>query len=199
MKFWAWLAISTLAAGFAQERSQSGFPQPPPPATDISSNAAEKYFTNIILVDQDSKERRLYRDLLKDKTVVINVFYTTCESTCPALEANLARIQKSLGPFMESYVRIISISLDPDTDTPPRLRELAARLDAHIGWYFLAGKKENVEFVLRKLGLYVEKKEDHSNFFIVGNVRTGIWKKNSGLSNTDDLVASIRATLQDGR
>jgi protein SCO1/2 len=199
MKVCVSLAIIALSASMLQTGQQSNLPKPPPPATEISPNAAEKYFTDIALVDQDGKERRFYTDLLKNKTVVINVFFASCQASCPALEGNLSRIQKSLGPLMESFVRIISITIDPETDTSSRLKELATKLDAHTGWYFLTGKKENIEFTLRKLGLYAEKKEDHSALFIIGNVRTGLWKKNLGLSNTDDLIASVRATLQDGQ
>src|SRR5271165_5102448 len=161
------------------------------------SGAAESYFTDTILVDQDGKEQRFYKDLIKDKVVVINAMFATCNNSCPMMGANLARIQKWLGPRLGTDVVLISISVDPETDTPGALKHYCARFDARPGWYFLTGKKQNVEFVLRKLGLYVEDKQDHLNLFLIGNDRTGLWKKALGVSDSEKLIGVVKSVLED--
>jgi protein SCO1/2 len=163
-----------------------------------AGSAAAKYFTDTILVDQDGIDRRFYSDLIKGKVAIINVMFTTCENSCPVMEANFERIQRWLGPRLGEEVRLISISIDPETDTPPRLKAYAKRFNARSGWYFLSGRKDNVELILSKLGLYVEQKQDHLNVFLIGNDRTGLWKKALGVSDPDKLIQVVGTVLHDG-
>jgi protein SCO1/2 len=162
-----------------------------------AGSAAAKYFTDTVLIDQDGIGRRFYSDLIKDKVAIINVMFTTCENSCPVMEANFERIEKWLGPRLGGDVRLISISIDPETDTPLRLKAYAKRFNANPGWYFLSGRKDNVELILRKLGLYVEQKQDHLNLFLIGNDRTGLWKKALGISDADKLIQVVSTVLHD--
>jgi protein SCO1/2 len=88
--------------------------------------------------------------------------------------------------------------VDPTTDTPPRLKEYAERFHAKPGWYFLTGKKENIDLALYKIGQYVDAKDDHSTIIIVGNERTGLWKKTLGLAKAEDLIKLVKDVVDDG-
>src|SRR5260370_694680 len=68
---------------------------------------------------------------------------------------------------------------------------------AKPGWYVLTGDKQNVDFALNKLGQYVNDKQDHLNIFIIGNERTGLWKKAFGLARSDELVKVVESVLND--
>src|SRR5579864_4717906 len=160
-------------------------------------SAAHHYFTDVELIDQDGKPRRLYSDLLAGKTVVIDSFFSSCTGSCPAVAATLARLQAALGDRLGRDVVLLSLSVDPETDTPARLKEYAARLGAKPGWYFLTGSRQNVDLALRKLGQYSERKEDHTNLLIVGNERTGLWKKVFGLAKPEEVLAIVQGVLDD--
>ena len=71
------------------------------------------------------------------------------------------------------------------------------RFGARPGWYFLTGKQENVDFALQKLGQHVEQREAHSNLLIVGNERTGLWKKVFGLSKPEEILTIVKGVLDD--
>jgi protein SCO1/2 len=165
------------------------------PAAD--QTAAQKYFTDVVLLNQDGEKMRLYSDLLKDKVVVIDFFFATCQGSCLPLNRNLQKLQEALGDHVGKDVHFISVSVDPTADTPARLKEYAKKLDARRGWYFLTGDKANVDFALRKLGGYVDDKQDHTNVFIIGNERTGLWKKAFGLAKSDDLLKVVESVLND--
>jgi protein SCO1/2 len=165
--------------------------------TDSQESVAKKYFTDVVLLDQDGKERRLYTDLIKGHTVIVIPFFTSCTGACPAMNQNLAGIQDWLGDRLGKDAVIMSLSVDPDTDSVARLKEYSKKFGARPGWYFLSGKKENVEFALRKLGLYVETREDHSNIMIIGNEKTGLWKKAFSLAKTESLIKLIESVLND--
>ena len=98
---------------------------------------------------------------------------------------------------VSDLVFFVSISVDPETDTPTRPKEYASRCKARSGWMFLTGKKENVDWALYKLGRYVEQKDGHKTVFIIGNEATGLWKKARGLAKTDDLIEIVKSVADD--
>jgi protein SCO1/2 len=159
--------------------------------------AAQKWFTDVELLDQNGRKMRFYSDVLKGKTVVVNAFFTTCTSVCPPMNRNMEKIQEAFGDRVGRDVFLVSITVDPSTDTPPRLKEYAARFHAKPGWIFLTGKKENVDWALYKLGQYVEAKDDHKTVMIVGNETTGLWKKAFGMANVEELIAIVKSVVDD--
>jgi protein SCO1 len=200
--------ISASVAAAAQGAARPAPPQPPadPHAGHRMGDAqpsgeaqspAQKYFTDVELVDQDGKTHRLYTDLLKGKTVVANAFFTTCTSVCPPMTANLRKLQDALGDRVGRDVLFVSISVDPETDTPARLKEYAEKFHAKPGWLFLTGKKENVEWALYKLGQYVEDKNDHTTVVIVGKEATGLWKKAFALAPSAQLLEIVQSVADD--
>lgn len=200
------LAASVAAAAFlslgcarasAQEAQTQSQTQPQAQTQADEQAAAQKYFTDVSLVNQDGEAMRLYSDLLKGKVVVIDFFFATCQGTCLPMNRNMQKVQDSLGERLGKEVYLISISVDPAVDTPARLKEYAKKLNAKPGWYFLTGEKASVDFALRKLGQYVENKQDHTNIFIIGNERTGLWKKAFGLAKPDELIKVVDSVIDD--
>ena len=158
---------------------------------------AHKYFTDVELVTQNGKKVKFYSDLLQGKVVIINSFFATCQGSCLPLNQNLAKVQEALGDRLGKDVYILSISVDPTVDTPTNLNAYAKKLNARPGWFFLTGAKENVDFALKKIGQFVDDKQDHLNIFIIGNERTGLWKKAFGLAKSEELVKVVESVLND--
>ena len=166
-------------------------------AQETEPSGAEKYFTDTILINQNGEKMRFYSDLLKGKTVIIDSFFATCQGSCLPMNRNLEKVQEALGDRLGKDAYIISISVDPTVDTPPSLKAYAKKLNARPGWFFLTGDKENVDLVLKKLGQFVDDKQDHTNIFIIGNVRTGLWKKAFGLAKSEELVKIVDSVIND--
>lgn len=190
-----------------QDQPSSRKPAPPKPvslpeqplaqAAKPALSAAAKYFSDVELVNQDGDKLRFYTDVLKDKVVIINTFFTTCTSVCPPMNRNLERVQEALGDRLGKDAFLVSISVDPDADTPPRLKEYSRRFHARPGWVFLTGKKENINWALYKLGQYVETKDDHTTIIIIGNEPKGLWKKAFGLARADELIKIVDDVIHD--
>src|SRR5262249_31074606 len=85
--------------------------------------AARKYFSDVVLFNQNGEEMRFYSDLLKGKVVIINSFFTTCASVCPLMNRTMEKIQEAFAERLGKDIFLISISVDPTSDTPPRLKE----------------------------------------------------------------------------
>ena len=214
----ALLVAATCVAAFAQQQPPSQQPRtqtsPPPqqqPAKPAAPKApasvqaaplaeqspAQKWFTDVELIDQDGRKHRLYSDLLKGKTVIVNAFFATCKGVCAPMSQNLQRVQEAFKERVGKDLYIISITVDPETDTPAMLKDYARKYGATPGRYFVTGKKENVDWALYKLGQYVEQKESHTSIFIVGNEATGLWKKLHGMANIAEIVKSVESVLND--
>lgn len=164
-----------------------------PPRAD----PARQYFSDVVLTDQEGRAVKLYDDLMAGRTVVINSFFATCHGSCPVMSGNFLAIQNAFPDQMGKELVLVSITVDPQSDTPEKLRAYAKNLKARPGWYFLTGSQENVEHALRKLGQFVADKNDHTNIFLVGNLQTGLWKKAFGLAKPDDLVKIVASVLND--
>jgi protein SCO1 len=199
------LSVAIFAATQSCFGQTPAAPKAPPAPHDHSqmtkaaddASPAHKYFTDVELLNQDGKKVRLYSDVLKGKTVVVNAFFTTCTSVCPPMNRNMERIQEAFGDRVGRDVFLVSITVDPTVDTPARLKEYAQKFHAGPGWMFLTGKKENLDWALYKLGQYVEAKDDHTTIFIVGNEATGLWKKAFGMANVNELVQVVESVAND--
>ena len=151
--------------------------------TDVHA-PARRYFSDTELVDQDGQTLRFYSDLIQDKTVIINVFFSRCTAVDLLEERGIEAAP-------------VFVSVDPERDTPERLKEYARRFNARPGWYFLTGDKARVEAVLQKLGQAVEAPDQHQALFLIGNDRTGLWKKAFGLAKAEDVIPVVDSVLND--
>jgi cytochrome oxidase Cu insertion factor (SCO1/SenC/PrrC family) len=163
--------------------------------TASPSEASASYFPNLLLLTQDNKPVHFYSDLLKGKVVLINFLFTTCKGVCSPMTANLVKVQKYLGERVGREVVMISISVDPEIDTPAVLKKYADSFKTQPGWYFLTGEKKNVEWVLYKLGGYVEDKQQHSSVLIIGNEATGEWMKVHAMSSPTEIADAVTKLL----
>ncbi len=152
------------------------------------------YFPNVPLKTQDGKTVRFYDDLLKDKTVAINLVYSSCNNVCPLETAKLVQVQKIFGEKMGRDIHFYSIAIDP-WDTPQELKAYAKRFGVGPGWLFLSGKDEDIRLLARKLGLSratdPETRDGHTATLMVGNVATGQWMRQSAIDNPQFLATSI--------
>lgn len=169
----------------------------PPLALSPAAEAA-RYFPNHTLLTQNNQPVRFFDDLVKGKTVLINFMFATCTGVCSPMTANLAKVQAALGDRVGRDITMISITVDPLVDTPAALKQYADNFKVKPGWYFLTGKKENVDWVLSKLGGYVEDKNQHNSLLIIGNVETGEWVKVFAMSKPEEIT-KIALKVADGK
>ena len=143
------------------------------------------YFPDVTLTTQDGKDVKFY-DLIKGRIVAIDLIYTNCQYVCPIETSRLARMQQLLGERMGRDVFFVSISIDPEHDTPAVLKAYGAKFNAGSGWTFLTGKAADIDVLSKKLGLWSDPKETqdgHTPMLLLGNEATGEWMRTSALDN----------------
>ncbi len=145
------LGASVLAVGL-MGNPRAPVPAPLRPRDAIAAPDWRGRFPNVPLVTQEGRTVRFYDDLVRGRLVALNFFYIECEGTCPGVTSMLVEVERALGPELSRDVRILSISLEPERDTPERLREYAGRYGAGPRVVFLTGRPENVDLVRRAMG-----------------------------------------------
>ena len=161
-----------------------------------TGSARKMVIPDVEVLDQNGNALHFYSDLIKGKTVAINFIFTNCTTICPPLAATFARVQKDLGDKTGRDVHFISISVDPLTDTPERLKAWGAKFKAGDGWTFVTGDKQEIDKLLNALGASVSRREDHSPTVIVGNDLQGIWTRTYGLARPAQLVGLIMDLIE---
>lgn len=130
------------------------------------------FFDSVVTKDKDGKEindtiwhqvknmtftnqlgKTVTLDSLKGKILVIDFFFTRCPTICPGLAIAMKRLQNSFTNSRDSIVQFISISIDPEHDSVPQLRNFANRYTSnHDSWWFVTGnKKEIYDFALQEI------------------------------------------------
>lgn len=146
---------------------------------------------DVLVYDQDGRKLNFYSDLIKGKTVAINFIFTTCTTICPPLTATFRKVQQELGERVGRDVELISISVDPATDVPERLKAFSAKFKAGPGWTFVTGDSQEINLLLKALGANVGDKNDHTPMVLVGNPGANYWTRAYGLAPADTLVKVI--------
>lgn len=143
---------------------------------------------DITVIDQEGKQQLFYTDLVKDRTVAINFIYTTCNTVCPVLTEIFRHTHEILNKEENQHVRLISVSVDPFNDTAQKLKGFAAKLNAKKDWVFVAAEKSDLDRLLKALGTFSTKRDDHSSMVLIGNDRHDRWIRSYGIVPATELV-----------
>src|SRR5215469_14034286 len=144
----AWLAgagLTALAIGL-DHTTEASSRKPQPTWSQMSARELLQltHLPNVPLVTQHGKKVRFYDDLVKNKKVVINFMYTSCEKQCPVVTANLVHVHRLLHDRVGRDFFCSSTTLNPTEDTPMALRCHATRHETGQGWLVLTGKERDI-------------------------------------------------------
>ena len=187
------LLVLAPVPGTAQDPHEPHHPQaaaaaPEKPAVEALGHLD---IPDVPVVDQDGKAVRFYSDLVKDKVVAVNFVFTTCTTICPPMGANFAKLQKLLGDRAGREVHLISVSVDPTTDTPERMKAWAQKFGAGPGWTLVTGDRDEITHLLKSLGVYTASIADHSPLVLLGNDARHQWTRAYGLAAPAKLAELI--------
>ena len=156
----------------------------------------EKYeVPDVTLVNQDGKRINLKTYLDADIPIVLDFIYGTCTTICPVLSIGFSHFQKKLGNAADK-VRLVSISIDPDNDTPQVMKEYLQRYNAQDGWDFLTGKRDDIIMVMKAFDAYVTNKMNHSPLTILHGPGEENWIRINELLSTSDLMKEHKLLLK---
>jgi protein SCO1/2 len=153
------------------------------------------------LLDQSRRRWRFRSEVLAQRpAVAVELIYTGCTTICPISTRIMAEARGALDTRARAGLRCISLSLDPTTDTPERLRSYAEAVGAieaaEAGdWLFLTGAQTDVTTVLRSFRRHFGRPEDHAPVFFVGDGRVPRLAQLFALPSPNELATAMSTAL----
>jgi len=148
----------------------------------------------IPLVTMNGEKTTLEQQLSSDKPVMLNFIFTTCTTICPVLSASFYQLQNELGEESQD-IRMISISIDPEFDTPDKLKTYAERFNAGPQWQFLTGETDDVVAVERAFGAFRGAKMNHEPLTFIRAKESEPWVRITGIASAEDMISEYRSLV----
>jgi protein SCO1/2 len=149
---------------------------------------------DVELVRSDGTRVKARREIDEGHPVVLNFIFTTCTTICPVASQTFAQVQSKLGE-VRSRVRMVSISIDPEQDTPERLRAYARKFGAQGQWSFYTGSPEASVALQKAFDAYRGNKMNHLPVTFVRAAPGKPWVRLEGLANSDAVLRELRQLL----
>ena len=157
--------------------------------TTASFNRSEASYKvpDVTMVRQDGSKVSLLKELDDGRPVMINFIFTTCAAICPVLSHVFSTVQKKLGEE-SGKVHLVSISIDPEQDTPAHLTEYAKKFKAGPGWQFYTGTTKASIEVQKAFNAFRGDKMNHLPLVLMRAAPGQAWVRLEGLTSADDLI-----------
>jgi protein SCO1/2 len=149
---------------------------------------------DVVLTDSHGQAVRLRDALAGDEPVMLNFIFTTCTTICPVMTKVFADVRTRLGDE-DHNLRMVSISIDPENDTPAQLKAYAQHFGADSHWTFLTGRVQDVAAVQRAFDAYDSDKMNHQPLTLLRAAPGTQWVRIEGFATPDQLAGEYRSTL----
>jgi protein SCO1/2 len=146
---------------------------------------------DVRLVREDGRTEALRRILDNNgRPVVLNFIYTSCTTICPLTSHVFQQLQARLGARHEA-VDLVSITIDPENDTPARLRRYAKQFGAGAHWHHYTGTFEASVAAQRAFNVFRGDKMDHQPVTLVHNAPGRRWVRLEGFATANDMLKEL--------
>ncbi|KVZ52654.1 hypothetical protein WL18_29430 [Burkholderia ubonensis] len=160
-------------------------------APGTTHSMADYALPPVELVRDDGKTVSLVDELNDGRPVILTFIYTSCTTICPMISQTLERLQGELGSDRDK-VHVVSISIDPEEDTPARLRAYAARFDAGPEWQHYTGTVDASIAAQRAFNVYRGDKMNHAPVAFLRAAPGRQWMRIDGFATPSELLAAYR-------
>lgn len=147
---------------------------------------------DVTLVNQDGKKVRFKALIESDKPVVVDFIYATCTTICPVLSVSYVNLQNRLKDSPDKP-RLVSITIDPENDTPRIMKEYLKRYNAKPGWDFLTGSRGDIDKVMRAFNAYIPDKMSHYPLNLIRSPKDGTWVRLFGIMSSREFMGEYTA------
>ena len=152
---------------------------------------------DVTLIDQDAQLVTLEELVDGNEVVMLDFIFGTCTTICPILSAGFTNLQRRMGSGPGGPV-LLSISIDPEHDTPEIMTKYLKRYRAQPGWSFLTGDRDDIDKIMHAFDAYVPDKMSHQPVTFIKAGASNRWVKIDGLVSTKDLLAELEKIRGDG-
>jgi protein SCO1 len=166
--------------------------------TEVRHVAKSYSVPHLTLVRADGVSVSLDRELDDGRPVVLNFIFTTCTTICPLTSQVFSMLQRKLGSDIDK-VHLVSISIDPEQDTPQRLSAYASRFKAGPHWQHYTGTLQASIAAQQAFEVYQGDKANHAPVTLVRGATGSNWVRFEGFATADELLEAVRGELAAAR
>lgn len=143
---------------------------------------------DVKMTDMNGVQVELNDVLDKDSAIILNFVFTTCTTICPAMSGTFQQVQTKLGKKRRE-AKLISISIDPENDTPAKLKEFAENYNAGSQWKLLTGSYESSVLVQKAFEVFAGDKMNHKPVtFLRAKGTANTWLRIDGLVDASVIL-----------
>jgi protein SCO1/2 len=179
------------ASGAFANAAEEALSAPASEASGATKSIRNYAIPAVRLVRDDGKVVSLPDEMDDGRPIVLNFIFTTCSSICPVMSSALAQFGRRLGADA-SKVHLMSISIDPEQDTPARLREYARKFHAGREWQHYTGTLDASVAAQRAFDVYRGAKMSHNAVTLMRAAPGKPWLRIEGFVTPDALVRDYR-------
>ena len=153
----------------------------------VKERTANLTLPAIKLIREDGKPVVLTQEIDDGRPVLVNFIFTSCPGICPISSQTFSKFQSKLGAEA-AKVHLVSVSIDPEEDTPPVLRSYAKRYHAAPGWNYYTGSVEASIATQKAFEVYKGDKMSHDPVTLMRIAPGKPWVRIDGFATADDLL-----------
>ena len=142
---------------------------------------------DVTLLNQHGETISLNEFLSNSEPYALNFIFTTCTTICPVMTSSFRQMQRELGDQADD-LQVVSITIDPEYDTPAVLQAYAKKVGATRNWTFLTGTFTTIESVEKAFNAYTANKMEHKPTYLFKNKEATNWTRVDGLANGSELA-----------
>jgi len=184
------LSLGTCLPAMAQDHHEHHHHAMPSAQDGYVRTQASYTIPDVKLLDANGAGVSL-RNELDDKPVILNFIFTSCGAICPVMSTTFSQVQTALGPERDK-VRMVSISIDPEQDTPAVLKAYAGKYSAGPQWQLLTGSLDNSIAVQRAFDVYRGDKMGHTPATFLRAKAGQPWVRLDGFASAADILREYR-------
>ncbi|MBI4695278.1 MAG: SCO family protein [Gammaproteobacteria bacterium] len=163
-------------------------------AAVVQRRAVEYVVPAVEVVREDGKAVNFADELNREGPVVVNFVFTSCDTICPLSSRTFSALQGRLGA-QQARVRLVSVSIDPEQDTPARLAAYAAKYRAGPAWHHYTGTVAAIQSIQRAFDAYRGRKMEHAPVTFVRTAASASWIRLDGFTTAEALMNELRPAL----
>jgi protein SCO1 len=165
--------------------------------SEWKKKTAEYKLPEVALTKTDGTQTTLAKELADGKPVILNFVFTSCAAICPVMSQIFSTVQARLGADLDD-VHMVSISIDPEQDTPERLTEYAKKFAATPNWQFYTGSQKSSIAVQKAFDTYRGDKMSHLPLTFLRGAANKPWVRIEGFAKPDEIVEEVRKLMAAG-
>ena len=166
----------------------------PTAAASVVRTEVDYQIPDVLVVREDGKKVPFREEVDDGRPVLVNFIYATCSAICPVLSHVFAKVQGKLGDEAKK-VHMVSVSIDPEHDTPAKLKEYAAKFKAGPQWNHYTGTLEASVAIQKAFDAYRGDKMNHTPLTLIRGAPGKPWIRLDGFASPDAVIAEYRQSV----